>query len=124
MGKGERGKGKESILSLSVKAYGMPKIIAKVSRGNFSPPPSVDSAILLIDKISKDFFNNVSEEDFFRTVRAGFASKRKLLLNNLAAKLGFTKSKCIEAFGTCSIAGNARAEDLPLEKWKCLARLL
>src|SRR3989344_451270 len=47
---------KESIFSLSVKAYGTPKIVAKVSRGNFSPPPNVDSAILLIENISKNFF--------------------------------------------------------------------
>src|SRR3989344_7969138 len=48
--------GKESILSISVKAYGRPKNIGKVSKENFSPKPKVDSAILLIDNISRDFF--------------------------------------------------------------------
>ncbi|KKW30049.1 MAG: Ribosomal RNA small subunit methyltransferase A, partial [Candidatus Kaiserbacteria bacterium GW2011_GWC2_52_8b] len=37
---------KESILSLSVKVFGSPRIVAKVGKGSFSPPPSVDSAIL------------------------------------------------------------------------------
>ena len=40
--------GKESLLSISVKAYGTPRIVARVPAGSFSPLPKVDSAILLI----------------------------------------------------------------------------
>ncbi len=43
---------KESILSLSVKAYGNAKYIKTVPAGAFSPPPSVDSAILAVENIS------------------------------------------------------------------------
>ena len=39
---------KESILSISVKAYGDPKYIEKVLAGSFVPAPNVDSAIILI----------------------------------------------------------------------------
>ncbi len=122
--------GKESILSLSVKAYGTPKIVAKVSRGNFSPPPSVDSAILLVGDISKKFFtlNNVEgfgdleEKVFFKVVKAGFASKRKFLSSNLA--VSFQVSAVRDAFNTCGINPKARAEDLPLLKWRKLAEFL
>jgi len=116
--------GKESILSLSVKAYGVPKIVAKVSRGNFSPPPSVDSAILLIENISRAFFADVDESAFFKIVRAGFASKRKLLASNLSRKYGFTKPIILAAFAVCGISEKARAEDVPLQKWKCLVQKL
>ncbi len=57
---------KESILSISVKAFGTPKIIARVPPGAFTPPPTVDSAILTIENISdalfleKLFHNNTS----------------------------------------------------------------
>lgn len=115
--------GKESLLSLSVKAYGTPKIIAKVARGNFSPPPSVDSAILLIDNVSREFFDDVDEKTFFKIVRAGFASKRKLLSGNLG-KSGFTKPEILESFARCGMKEKSRAEDVPLEKWKALARAL
>lgn len=108
---------KESILSISVKSFGAPKIIAKVSRGNFAPPPSVDSAILLIGNVSRVFFEGIDESSFFEIVRAGFSSKRKFLLRNLE-KFGFTKPE----FETCGVGERARAEDVPLEKWKCLAR--
>ncbi len=51
--------GKNSILSISVKAYGEPKYIETVPAGAFSPAPKVDSAIILIDKISKNFFTEI-----------------------------------------------------------------
>ena len=121
---------KESILSLSVKAYGTPKIIAKVSRGNFAPPPSVDSAILLVGDISKKFFtlNNVEglgdldERHFFRVVKAGFASKRKFLSSNLAVQFG--KDAVQRAFEVCGMSPKARAEDVPLEKWRDISKTL
>ncbi len=111
---------KESILSLSVKAYGTPKIVANVSRGNFSPPPSVDSAILVITDISRAFFGDLDEKAFFRAVRAGFSSKRKKFAGNLVHSTGLAKPDIIRAFGACGIAQNARAEDVPLEKWRLL----
>ena len=121
---------KESIFSLSVKAYGTPKIVAKVSRGNFSPPPNVDSAILLIENISKNFFtlNNVEgfgdldEKIFFKVVKAGFASKRKFLSSNLAAAFG--KDAVLRAFEVCGLSAKVRAEDVPLEKWGALSKTL
>ena len=113
---------KESILSLSVKAYGTPKLVEKVSRLHFSPPPSVDSAILTVSDISKRFFDTITEEDFFRVVRAGFASKRKMLANNLS--VGFEKARVTTAMDACDISAKARAEDVPLEKWKLLTETL
>ena len=113
---------KESILSLSVKAYGKPRIIAKVPRKHFSPPPSVDSAILLVESISRDFFENIPEKIFFDIVHAGFASKRKLLANNLSVH--FPKERVLAALSSASIDARARAEVVPLEKWGVLARAL
>ena len=113
---------KESILSLSVKAYGVPRIVEKVSRTNFSPPPSVDSAILLVSDISKHFFSDTREQDFFTVVKAGFASKRKMLSNNLS--VAYEKNQVLDALTHCEISEKARAEDVPLEKWKCLTKML
>jgi 16S rRNA (adenine1518-N6/adenine1519-N6)-dimethyltransferase len=113
---------RESILSLSVKAYGAPRIIARVSRGNFTPPPSVDSAIILISNISRDFFSGFTEETFFKIVRAGFAAKRKLLANNLSVVFG--KDRVRATLAECGVAGKARAEDVPLETWGCLTKEL
>jgi len=113
---------KESILSLSVKAYGTPKYIKTVSRSCFSPAPKVDSAILSIENISQDFFEDIDEKKFFEIVKVGFASKRKLLVNNLSVK--YDKTQVAKSFSACDIPEKARAEDVELERWKCLAKHL
>lgn len=110
--------GKESILSLSVKAYGIPRLVAKVPAGCFNPPPSVDSAILCIDDISRAFFTGISEEKFFRLLKVGFSSKRKMLAGNLSSLAGDARALLRKA----GLAPNVRAEDVSLEKWGALAR--
>ena len=115
---------KESILSISVKAYGRPKNIGKVSKENFSPKPKVDSAILFIDNISRDFFKDAGEEArFFEIVKSGFAHKRKLLAGNIKhlIKVGDQIEKILE---NCGIPPKARAEDIKIEQWKCLCATL
>lgn len=113
---------KESILSVSVKAYGTPEIAAKVAKGNFSPPPSVDSAILVVRNISKKFFADLDERFFFRVVRAGFSSKRKFLSGNLAKEFG--REKALDALAKACLPEKIRAENVPIEQWKMLAGLI
>jgi len=114
---------KESILSIAVKAIGTPRIIDKVPKGAFVPSPKVDSAILLIDKISKKTFDNseAKEKRFFDILHAGFAHKRKLLKGNLKEEGIFTESEKI--LGVCNIKQDARAETLTLEEWKKLSSI-
>ncbi len=113
---------KESLLSISVKAYGKPKYIQTVSKSFFSPQPKVDSAILLIDEINKENFKNVSEKRFWEILKAGFAHKRKFLSRNL--EKGAEKEKIENAMSKCALSKNSRAEDLSLSDWLCLAQNL
>ncbi len=94
--------GKESILSISIKAYAEARILRYVPRSNFEPVPNVDSAVLVIEKISKNFFADIDETKFFETVKKGFANKRKML----GPKFG--------------LADTRRAEELTLADWKRL----
>ena len=106
--------GKESLLSISVKAYGQPKIIRKVPAGYFSPAPKVDSAVIKIVAISKSFFKSITEKSFFELAKKGFSQKRKMLINNLGLGNGI--------FEVCGVPLKARAENLSLENWKCLVK--
>lgn len=100
---------KESILSLSVKAYGTPRYIKTVPRGAFVPPPKVDSAIVAVEGVSRKNFTNAGHEArFFELVRKGFGSKRKKLRSNLGNAAGEF--------------GDSRAEDLSLADWLALVR--
>lgn len=113
-------KGKESILSLSVKAYGTPAYIKTVPAGAFVPPPKVDSAILKVSDISrKNFAGSAHEERFFELLKAGFGQKRKMLGGNLKKVLGPDYSSVLQKTG---ISPAARAEDVPLEAWLALSK--
>ncbi len=108
--------GKESILSISVKAFGIPKIIAKVPRGAFTPPPTVDSAILSIENISgANFQNHIHIKKFFEIVRAGFAHKRKFLIRNLEAVAA--REDLAGIWNELDLDEKVRAEDLTIEQW-------
>ena len=111
--------GKESLLSLSVKAYGRPIYVKTIEAEYFSPKPKVDSAILKIEDISKKKFGDLSEENFFKILKAGFAFKRKYLIRNLEKVP--EKKNLQKIFDECGISTKARAENLPLEIWKKLA---
>lgn len=104
---------KESLLSLSIKAYGAPRYEFTVPKGAFRPMPKVDSAVLSIRGISRArFASRAEEERFFALLHAGFAHKRKYVRNNLA-DAGFEAGDILE---------KARAEDLPLDVWMVLTK--
>lgn len=112
---------KESILSISVKAYGTPKYVLTVKAGNFSPPPNVDSAILSISDISKKNFKQVTEEKFFEVVKTGFAQKRKTLGKLLKQKYG---EQALAALGAARISPSERAERLTVSDWVTITEAL
>lgn len=115
---------KESILSLSVKAYSGPKQMMKVHKRFFSPSPKVDSAIITINNISKNNFKTKKDEDrFFEIIRAGFAHKRKVLRKNLES-IQITNQKVGEIFERLKINPNARAEDIKIETWLLISTYL
>lgn len=114
--------GKEGILSLSVKAYGDTRIVAKVKREAFSPAPKVDSSIISVENISKDRLGRLSDDQFFRVVKAGLHAKRKMLLGNLKQSLGLQKKELETIFEKLHISTSIRGEDVPIEQWISLAK--
>lgn len=104
---------KESILSISVKIFGQPKLVKKISASCFSPRPKVDSAILLIENISSPFKNLAEKEKFFNILKKGFSHKRKLLRRNLGV--------AEESLSACGIKSSARPEELSVKEWLCLS---
>lgn len=107
--------GKESILSLAVKAYADPSLVVNVSRGNFFPVPNVDSAVIKLSNVRYPFADRAEEDRFFEVVKAGFAQKRKKLSSNLSAVM--EKGEIAAKFSALGLEENARAEDMPLETW-------
>lgn len=113
---------KENLLSLSVKAYGKPTYIETISARFFKPEPKVDSAVVRIDEINRDFFKKISEKGFFNLIHLGFSSKRKMVIGNLSKQ--YSRDILLKIFKDISLPEKARAEDISLATWKKLSEKL
>ena len=107
--------GKESILSLSVKAYGTPKLVMTVPARNFAPAPKVDSAILSITNISHERLSSEKEERFFTIIKQAFSQKRKQLAGTIPPLV--SKEILIEFLTQQKLPVTARPEELSFEDW-------
>lgn len=107
-----------NLLGLSVQAYGTPKIIKTVPRTCFSPAPKVDSAIIHIENISDDFFENIKIDKgfFFKVLRQAFSHKRKTMLNALGKSVSRTDK--LSALKAARVDPSRRPEELTLEEWR------
>ncbi len=109
--------GKMSLLSVSAQFYWHVGLGDIVPARLFSPPPKVDSQVITLDMRLDPLFPDVEERQFFRLVKAGFASRRKTLLNSLAGGLRTEKEAVQKALDACHISSGLRAQALSLENW-------
>jgi 16S rRNA (adenine1518-N6/adenine1519-N6)-dimethyltransferase len=111
--------GKMSILSCVVHFYYDCFEGALVPAKLFTPPPKVDSKVLIMHKKRTTIFS-VNEKKFFRIVKAGFSEKRKNLRNALSGGLGMSKDNVVAILETAAIDPMRRAETLSLYEWKSI----
>jgi 16S rRNA (adenine1518-N6/adenine1519-N6)-dimethyltransferase len=116
--------GDMSILAVSAQLF------AEVSLGNmvgaefFTPPPKVDSQVVIFKTRTTPFLTNVSEKEFFRVVKAGFSAKRKKIRSSLAGGLNVSKDQAVLWLTKAGISPDTRAESLSLEEWQNLTRVV
>lgn len=116
---------KHSLLSLSIHVFGTPKLVTHVAKGNFNPPPKVDSSVITISNISRTkFISEPHEELFFKIIHAGFAHKRKIALKNIAQELNIDPKFLETIFQEEHLSLTVRAEDISLETWLSLTKKL
>ncbi len=114
--------GSHSMLSLSVQFYADPEIMRLVDKTDFWPAPKVNSAVLSIKiKPEKDLpFSESGQKDFFRLLKFGFSSKRKMLKNNLAGAFRKTPIELGAILGQAGFKPSVRAQELSLLDWQTL----
>jgi 16S rRNA (adenine1518-N6/adenine1519-N6)-dimethyltransferase len=113
--------GKESSLSLLVKAFGEVKIERIVPPESFFPPPKVDSAIITIDIFANPKITKVPLQIYERMLFQGFKSPRKKLKNVLSTVFSVPETKIIQILEKCGINPHDRAQHLSSEDWENLA---
>ena len=105
-----------SILGVAVQFYAEGRIAFRVPPGVFIPPPSVESAVVVLDTRPAPLPLDVHAR-FFRIVNAGFRQKRKQVANSLAAELGLPKEDVVAWLGAAGVDPMRRAQTLSVEEW-------
>lgn len=109
--------GKLSLLALSVRMYGTPKLELRIPAGAFYPPPKVDSAVIKIGLHEEPLLPDPQRENFFLLAKAGFLHKRKTLRNSLSKGLGWSPDQTAEMLESGGIDPGRRAETLTIPEW-------
>lgn len=103
---------KESVLSLFVKNRAVAKLGPVVRAEEFTPPPKVDSQVLVLEPYSD---GPIFDDTIFRLIKIGFKAPRKKLIHNLAGLE--SKDGLIKIFKGLGIDLNVRPADISLEDW-------
>lgn len=109
--------GDMSLLSVTAQYYWKASVGQLVPAKLFTPPPKVDSQILILEHLAEPLFDDVDAKKFFRLVKAGFSERRKTLLNSLSGGLHLTKDQARELLDAAGIETGLRAQNLSLEDW-------
>jgi 16S rRNA (adenine1518-N6/adenine1519-N6)-dimethyltransferase len=117
------GPGDMSLLSVSAQFYWDVSLGREVAAELFTPPPKVDSQILVLGRRHEPLFAGVDIQSFFRIVKAGFSSRRKTLLNSLSAGLRITKEQARELLEGAGIDPGLRPQSLSLPHWHALYKI-
>jgi len=109
-----------SLLSVTAQYYWRVTLDREVPAILFTPPPKVDSRILVLERLKEPLFANIDTRTFFRLVKAGFSQRRKTLLNALSAGLQLSRDEVSVMCGQAGIDPGRRAQTLSLEEWHSL----
>jgi 16S rRNA (adenine1518-N6/adenine1519-N6)-dimethyltransferase len=102
--------------SVKVAYWATARIVGDVPAAVFLPQPRVASALLEVRRRSEPLFTDVDPHGLFTLVRAGFATRRKMLRSALKQRV------LPEDFVAAGIDPTARAEDLDVAGWARLYR--
>lgn len=107
--------GNMSLLSVSVQFYCSVSLGDLVPAELFTPPPKVDSQILVLEFTGAKF--DVDSDKFFGLVKAGFSERRKKLRSSLSGGLRISKSEAEQLLAKANVDQNLRAQALSLDDW-------
>jgi 16S rRNA (adenine1518-N6/adenine1519-N6)-dimethyltransferase len=96
------------------------RILRTVPPTVFSPRPSVESAVVLLERLAPSEIIRCAASELEQRVRQGFSQRRK----QLKKLLDVPTDVFFEAARALDFAPSARAEELSVEQWARLAALL
>lgn len=114
--------GDMSILAVSAQIFAEASLGVLVPKEYFTPPPKVDSQVVILKIRDTPLVPEEDERALFRVVKAGFSAKRKKLRSSISAGLAISKPAAEELLRHANIDPDSRAEDLSIDDWLRLAK--
>lgn len=110
-----------SLLSIATQVFHEVGLGPVVGRDLFTPPPKVDSQVVILHRRAQPLVSPDQQKAFFRLVKAGFAERRKKLRSSLSAGLAISKVDAESLLASAGISPDTRAQELSVEQWQRLA---
>lgn len=104
--------------------YTAPELLFTVPPTCFLPAPKVTSAVIRCPVRKAPPVDVVSESALWRTVKAGFALRRKTLVNSLQTGYRLPKEQLAEIVTSCGLSPTVRGERLTLADYAQLTNAL
>ena len=108
-------------ISVAVQYYCRVTKVTDVPKESFVPRPKVESTVLNLEPLDAKAIELKDEKVFMRCIKAGFAQRRKTLLNSLASAGGMDKDKVKRILAAAGIDPGRRAETLTVEEFGRIA---
>lgn len=114
-------KGQMNLLAATIGIWADAKIVDIVPKGDFNPPPKVDSAIISL--AIKD--ENIDLNKYFNMAKILFKQPKKTIVNNIfeAFEKNISKDEIAKKLLLINILENERAHNLDIEQIKQIALL-
>jgi 16S rRNA (adenine1518-N6/adenine1519-N6)-dimethyltransferase len=117
------GPGDMSLLSVWAQMYFDCVLGPVVPARLFSPPPKVDSQVVVLRNRENPTFGSADKKILAQVIKAGFSNKRKTLLNSLSAGLQISKDQVQGLLEAAELEPKARPQELSLDQWVILSEL-
>lgn len=109
--------GQHSKLSVFIQNVYKTSLGPTVTADNFTPPPKVDSRVIILNKREQPAVPGNLKKEFSSAVRAGFSEKRKKLRSSLSGGLQISKEDVDLILKKTNINPNSRAQELSIKNW-------
>lgn len=108
--------GQMSFISLATQLFYAASLGPVVPAKLFTPPPKVDSQVLILKKLEVPLFN-ADYNQLLKFIKTGFSQPRKTLVNNLSSLQGLERAKLEADLSSLGLSVTVRAQELSLQDW-------
>lgn len=111
-----------NLLAASIQFWAEPYRIQDIPARDFSPPPRVDSATIMLRTRSAP--TTADPERYYHFIKALFQHPRKTVANNLREYKKYSREVMTQTLATVSLRGNERPQNIPFDILVTLANIL